>query len=64
MGPASCEVTGKVIYVTKSKAVLVCKKMHRRNKLARSKTAPCEPYRCEWCQQFHVGHTDFRKARK
>lgn len=62
--PDTCTRTGKVRYATRSGAFVVVQRMARRLPGNGIKAAPCKVYRCPMCHWFHVGHTDFRKARK
>lgn len=62
--PDHCTVSGKVRYATRTGAFVVTVRMQRRKPANGIKPAPCRVYRCKWCSAFHVGHEDFRKARK
>jgi hypothetical protein len=63
-GVDTCHRTGKLRYATRSGAHLKAERMQKRRPGNGIKAAPCQVYRCEFCHAYHVGHADWRKARK
>lgn len=51
----TCEVTGKRIYITATKAHVYAHRIHGKNKRNGDRHA-VHAFRCEHCGHYHVGH--------
>lgn len=59
-----CVTSGKVRYVTRTGAHVASRRMSKRRPKNGIKVAPCQVYKCGFCQAFHVGHRDFTKGKR
>ena len=52
----TCTVSGKIRYATRSGAYIAARHMNKRKPATKTRSAPCDIYKCTACHGFHLGH--------